>query len=80
MIKFFLKCSVEFLTEVDGSNNKFLLAICFTYGNVCSMLLSVNSNQGLITTYRDRIRRKVEGMLKWEGTWVNLWLIHVDVW
>ena len=19
-------------------------------------------------------------MFKWEGTWVNLWLIHVDVW
>ena len=35
LIKFFLKCSVEFLTEVDGSYSKFLLAICFTYGNVC---------------------------------------------
>ena len=24
--------------------------------------------------------REVGGMFKWEGTWVNLWLIHVDVW
>ena len=23
--------------------------------------------------------REVGGMFKWEGTWVNLWLIHVDV-
>ena len=24
--------------------------------------------------------KEVGGMFKWEGTWVNLWLIHVDVW
>ena len=23
---------------------------------------------------------EVGGMFKWEGTWVNLWLIHVDAW
>ena len=22
---------------------------------------------------------EIEGMFKWEGTWVNLWLIHVDI-
>ena len=26
------------------------------------------------------IGRKVGGKLKKEGTWVNLWLIHTDVW
>ena len=29
---------------------------------------------------RGRMGREVEGMFKWEGTWVNLRLIHVDVW
>ena len=24
--------------------------------------------------------KEVGGMFKWEGTWVNLQLIHVDVW
>ena len=24
--------------------------------------------------------RAVGGMFEWEGTWVNLWLIHVGVW
>ena len=24
--------------------------------------------------------KDVGGVFKWEGTWVNLWLIHVDVW
>ena len=24
--------------------------------------------------------KEVGGIFKWEGTWVNLWLIHVDVW
>ena len=28
---------------------------------------------------RGRMGREVEGMFKWEGAWVNLWLIHVDV-
>ena len=27
-----------------------------------------------------RMGSEVEVMFKWEGTWVNLWLIHVDVW
>ena len=22
----------------------------------------------------------VGGMFKWQGTWLDLWLIHVDVW
>ena len=26
------------------------------------------------------IGRKVGGKFKKEGTWVNLWLIHTDVW
>lgn len=24
--------------------------------------------------------REDQMMFKWEGTWVNLWLIHVDAW
>ena len=41
---------------------------------------SGNSNCGLVTTERGGMGREVGGMFKWEGTWVNLWLIHVDVW
>ena len=25
-------------------------------------------------------RWKEDRQIQWEGTWVNLWLIHVDVW
>ena len=28
----------------------------------------------------DGMGREMGKMFKWEGTWVNLWLIHVDVW
>ena len=41
---------------------------------------SENSNQGSVTTERGGMGREVGGMFKWEVTWVNLWLIHVDVW
>ena len=33
----------------------------------------------LLIEKRGRVGREVEGMFKWEGAWVNLWLIHVDV-
>ena len=47
----------------------------------CDFLFdSGNSKPGLVTTYRAGMGREVEGMFRWEGTWVNLWLIHVDVW
>ena len=29
---------------------------------------------------RGGMGREVEGMFKWEGTWVHLRLIRVDVW
>ena len=32
-----------------------------------------------ILTYIGGMGKEVGGMFKWEGTWVNLWLIHVDV-
>ena len=32
------------------------------------------------TTERGGMGREVGGMFKWKGTWVNLWLIDVDVW
>ena len=41
---------------------------------------SGNSNQGSVTTWRGGMGREVGGRFKWEGTWVNLWPIHVDVW
>ena len=41
---------------------------------------SRNSTWGLVPTYSGGMGREVRGMLKWEGTWVNLWLIHADVW
>ena len=39
-----------------------------------------NSNQGSATTSRGGIGKEVGGMFSWERTWVNLWLIYVDVW
>ena len=46
---------------------------------ICCVCDSGNSNQGSVTTQRGGVWREVGGMFKWEGTWVNLWLIHVDV-
>ena len=36
--------------------------------------------QGFSTTQRGGMGMEVGGRFKWEGTWVNLWLIHADVW
>ena len=41
---------------------------------------SGNSNWGLVTTQRVGMGREVGGIFTWEGIWVNLWLVHVDVW
>ena len=41
---------------------------------------SGNSIWGYVTTYRGEIGREVGGRFKMEGTYVYLWLIHVDVW
>ena len=46
---------------------------------ICCVCDAGNSNQGSVTTQRGGVWREVGGMFKWEGTWVNLWLIHVDV-
>ena len=35
---------------------------------------------GVSNNLRDGIGREMRGMFKWEGTWVKLWLIYVDVW
>ena len=37
------------------------------------------SQWGFITTWRGGMGREVGGVLKWEGRWVNLWLIHIDI-
>ena len=41
---------------------------------------SGNSNQVSVTTQRGGMGREVRRMFTWEGTWVNLWLVHVHVW
>ena len=35
---------------------------------------------GLCNNLEGGVGRQVGGRLKSEGTWVHLWLIHVDVW
>ena len=51
--------------------NHFLLLLLPAY-----MKLQIKSSQ---VYWKGRMRREAGGMFKWEGTWVNLWLIHVDV-
>ena len=41
---------------------------------------SGNSNRASVKTSRGGMGRKVGGRFKREGTYVYLWLIHVDVW
>ena len=41
---------------------------------------SGNSNQSSVTTKKGGMGRELGGTFLWEGTWVNLWLILVDVW
>ena len=41
---------------------------------------SGTSNQGSVTTSRGGMGWEVGGRLMREGTYVYLWLIHVDVW
>ena len=41
---------------------------------------SRNSNQGSVTTQRRGMGQEVGGRFRREGTYVDLWLIHVDVW
>ena len=38
---------------------------------------SGNSNKRSLTTEKGGMGTEVGGMFKWEGTWVNLRLIHV---
>ena len=38
------------------------------------------SNWGSVTSQTGVMRREGEGYLSGRGTWVNLWLIHIDVW
>ena len=39
-----------------------------------------NSNQGSVTMQRGGMGREAAGRFKREGTYVHLWLIHVDIW
>ena len=41
---------------------------------------SGNSLWGSVTAQRGEMVREEGGTFRWERTWVNLWLIHVDVW
>ena len=41
---------------------------------------SGNSNKGSVTTNRSGMGREMGGRCKREGTYVYLWLIHVDIW
>ena len=41
---------------------------------------SGNSSWGPVTTQRDGTEWEVGGKFKREGTYVYLWLIHVDIW
>ena len=45
-----------------------------------SCCMTRNLNQSSITTTRGGMGKEGGRMFKWEGTWVNLWLIPVDVW
>jgi len=38
-----------------------------------------NSKRGSVSTYKGGMGRKMGGRFKREGTYVYLWLIHVDV-
>ena len=35
---------------------------------------------GLSNNLGGGMGKEVRGMFKWEGTWVKLWLIYIDVW
>ena len=41
---------------------------------------SGNSDSWSITTQRGEMGREMGGRFKWEGTYVYLWLIHVEIW
>ena len=41
---------------------------------------SGNSNRGFVSTQRGGLGREVGGRFKREGTYVYLWLIHVEFW
>ena len=44
---------------------------------ICCM--TQGTNWGSVPAYTGEMGREMGGRFKWEGTWVNLWLIHVDV-
>ena len=41
---------------------------------------SGNSNRGSATIQRGGMGRQMGGIFKREGTYVYLWLIHIDIW
>ena len=41
---------------------------------------SGNSHRGSVSTKRGRVGREMEGRFRSGGTYVYLWLIHVEVW
>ena len=40
---------------------------------------SGNSNRGSVSAWRGGMGREMGGRFKWEGTYVYLWLIRVEV-
>ena len=54
------------------SNMKYTLPYAKYIANGNLLYDSGNPNWGSVTTYRGGIRKEVGGILKWEGTWVNL--------
>ena len=43
------------------------------------VLVSGNSNRGSVSTERGGMRREMGGSFKRKGTYLYLWLIHVEV-
>ena len=53
--------------------------IIYKIANRNLLYVSGNSNRGSVSTYRCGMGRKMGGRFKREGTYVYLWLIHVEV-
>ena len=48
-------------------------------GAFALLYVSGNSNRGSVSTSRGGMGREMGGRFKREGTYVHLWLIHVEV-
>ena len=68
--------------EMNGESSKeaYTLPYVKQIANGNLLYESGNSNQGSITIQMGEKGQEVGGRFKREGTYVYLWLIHVDVW